>query len=142
MKCAASGGLRPAFRAAERQGFAGDRRRRRAPLQAVVLVRHPGHDDAAGVDVGGGNVTVLADEIAVGLHVGAGEALQLQLAQLLRIHLHAAFGAAIGQVDASGLEGHPKGQRHDLVHIDAWMKADAALGRTAQVAVAAAPGLE
>ena len=142
VEAAPAGGVVASERASQRHRLAGDDGGARMARDGAVLVRHPGHDDAVGVHVGGGDVALGSDEARERFDVDAAQALQLGPGQCLDVHRHAPLGAAERQVHHRALERHPERQRHDLVHVHRRVEADAALGGAAGVVVAAAPRLE
>ena len=139
---AARCGIAAAERTAQRQRLAGDDGGRGLADDLAVFVGHPAHDHRVGVDVGRRNVAVRADDAGEGLDVGTGQALEFCLRQLARVDLHRTLAAAIGQVHDSAFEGHPEGQHLDLVGGRFRMEANAALGRSTGVVIAAAPRQE
>ncbi len=127
----APGGLDPALDAAGVQRLAGNAGRGVdvGGVHPLVLVDDPGHLALAGAHVGGGDVLAGVDQVALAQLVGeaAGDQLHLVLVPLARIDAEAALGAAERHLDQGALVGHQRGQRLDLVLVDAHREADAAL---------------
>ena len=130
-----------ALGAAQADRLAGDDARDGVAGVHGVGVHHPGHDLGVGVDVRRRDVLLGADE---DLDLGeepAGQALELLLAELLRVDDDAALAAAVRDADDRALPGHPHREGLDLVERDVLVVADAALGRpAAQVVLDAVAG--
>ena len=118
--------------------------------EVAALLRQAYSDDLTGLP----NRAVVLDQydptrrsgdpldVIAGEALAAGDALQLAVAVLVSGDPDTALGAAEGQVGQGAFEGHPKGQRHDLVGADRLVKADAPLGRPAGIVVAHADSVE
>ncbi len=136
---ALAGGLLAPVRAAGGDGLAGDDPAGLAPVGGVgegeVRVHHPDHGLGVGAHVGRGDVVVGADVVAEGVGEAAGDALELAGRVLAGLELDAALGAAEGDVVQGALEGHPGGQRLDLVERHLLVVAHAALVGTEHVVV-------
>ena len=105
------------------------------PTIMLIGVEHPGHDLRIGAGVGGGDVVHRADDRHDLAGIAAGEAFLFAHRQFSRIADDAAFRAAVGQIDQGVLPGLEHGQRHDFVHVDGGVIANAALERAAGVVV-------
>ena len=139
---AAARGLAAAQRAAHLDGLARDHAGHGVALLHGIGVHDPAHDLRRGVHVRGGDVALRADDGHNHGHKAAREALQFALAQLARVHLYAALGPAVGDVDHGALHRHPRRQRLNLVFVHILMVADAALARPARGRVLHAEALE
>src|SRR5262249_3154649 len=125
---AAGGGLVPAMRAANVERLAGDHREVvAAGVHHGVGVVDPGHGLGVGVNVGGRDVGVRADQVAEVGDVAARDLAQVALADLLGVAADAALGPAEGDVDDGTFPRHPGGQGADLVEGDVGVVTDAAL---------------
>jgi hypothetical protein len=95
-----------------------------------VLVGDPRHLALAGAHVGGGHVLGGVDQVALDQFIGeaAGDLLQLVRVVFARVDAQPALGAAERRLDQRAFVGHQRGQRLDLVLVDARV-ADAALDR-------------
>jgi hypothetical protein len=91
-------------------------------------IHHPGHDLRVGIYIRRRDVLVGADQNADLSRVAPGQPLYFAQRQLRRIDGHAAFGAAVGDVDQSTLPGHPQRQGAHLVEVDLRVVANAAFG--------------
>src|SRR5213592_1166453 len=120
---AATGGLLAPERAAERDRLPGHGRGRVA-VPARVLVEDPGHDLRVGGDVGRWNVAVRPEHDGNALREAAGEALQLELGELLGIHGDAALRAAERDVHERGLPRHDGREAQHLVVVRYHPEAD------------------
>ena len=127
----AAGGLPPAQAAADLDGLAGDHSRHRIAFGHAVGVHDPGHSLGGGVDIGGRDVRLRADEHGDLAGVAPGQAFQFPLRHHLGIADHAAFSAAVGNPHHCALPGHPHGQGAYFVQSHIRMVADAPLGRPA-----------
>ena len=95
-------------------------------------VHDPGHDLGVGVDVGRGDVAVRPEDRRDVEGVAAREPLELAPRQRAAgRRLHAALRAAERDVHDRALDRHVRGQRADLVHVDARVEAQAALAGAA-----------
>jgi hypothetical protein len=133
---AIGGGAGTAGDAAERQRLAGQHGRDVSAADLGVLVGHPPHHELVGRDVGSGDVDVGPDRVGDRRDVAAGEPFELGAAQPLDVDRDPALRATEGQVEQRGLEGHPEGQRGDLVDVDPRVEPDAALRRATGAVVA------
>ena len=124
------------------QGLAGDHVGHVGASDGAILGRHPAHHALVGVDVGRGDVLVRPHHVRHRAHVGAGQALELEGRQRLRVDDHAALPAPVRDADDGALDGHPERERLDLLERHARVEADAALRRPPRGAVAAAVRLE
>src|SRR5436309_2148730 len=131
---AATGGLLAPERAAERDRLPGHGRGRVA-VPARVLVEDPGHDLRVGGDVGRWNVAVRPEHDGNALREAAGEALQLELGELLGIHGDAALRAAERDVHERGLPRHDGREAQHLVVVRLRVVADAALAGASRAVV-------
>ncbi len=136
------GGVVAALRAAEDERLARDEAGHVVADHLRVLVHHPRHDLGSGVDVGGRNVAVRADEAAEGADPAAGEPLKLAGAEVLGVADAATLAAAIGQAHDGDLPGHPRGEGADGVYGLLGVEADAALAGAAGIVVLDAEALE
>src|SRR5690606_34478196 len=139
---AAPGGLDAAERAAQVHRFAGDDAGGGGAHVHRVGVHHPGHDLAAGVDVGGRDVLGRADQDADLAGVAAREAFQFTAREGARVDAHTALGAAVGDIDGGVLDAHPGRQGHDLGQGHVLVEAHAALAGAAAGVVLHAVALE
>src|SRR5207237_10722110 len=101
-------------RPAERDRLAGHGGRRVA-VTTRVLVQDPGHHLRVGVHVRRGDVAVGPQHDGDALGEAPGEALELELGELLRVDGDAALGTAERNVHALGLPPHYRGERVLLV---------------------------
>ncbi len=98
-------------------------------VHAAVLVRDPRHFTLPRTHVGGGHVLTGMDQIAFGKFIGktAGYPLKLIFFPIARVNAQPPLGAAKGCFNQSTFISHERGQRLNLVLIDAHGIADAAL---------------
>ena len=133
-------GLLTSQRSAQRDGLAGHRRRRIA-VAARVLVQDPGHHLGVGVHVRRRDVAVRPEHDGDALREAPGEALQLELGELLRVHRHAALRAAERDVHQRRLPCHDRREAQHLVVIRLGVVADPPLAWSARAVVLdAVPG--
>ncbi len=97
-----------------------------------VGVHHPGHDLFVGVDVGGGDILLRANEFDELRGIAARHTLDFAHRHFVRVADHAALGAAEGDVDHGALPGHPTGERAHFIERDVGCVADPSLGRAAR----------
>src|SRR5579872_6668650 len=127
---AAAGGLAASARTANVDGLSRHDGSNRLAHVHGVGIHHPRHDLFVGIDVGGGNIFLGADEPDQLRSVTAGHALDFAHRHLVRIADHAALRAPEGDVHHGALPGHPARQRSHFVECDVWRVANAALRRT------------
>src|SRR5579885_2469016 len=115
--------------ATDGERLAGDNGGDRVALVHGVGVHDPGHYLGIGVDIGGRNIAMRADNNGDFGRVTTGQAFQFSRAHLLGVADDATFRAAIGNADDGTLPRHPHRQRLDLVQRHLRAVANAALGR-------------
>ena len=125
---AAAGRRRAPLGAAEGEGLA-----RHAGGQCVAGVdrqgvHHPGHHRLVGAHVGGGDVTVGAEDGHELGDVAAGEALELGAAECGWVDGDAALGTAVGDVQQRRFPGHEGRQCRDVAQVGRCVESDPALG--------------
>ncbi len=139
---AASGRFAPAFRAADRDRFAGDDFVHAIALIDGIGVHEPGHDLLVRAHVGAHDVGMRADERDHLLHVTARDGFELVPRKLGRIAGDAAFRAAVGQIRERAFPAHPHGERGGFTHGKRGGEPGAALGRAEGEVVLDAVALE
>jgi hypothetical protein len=110
--------------------------------QEGELISHPRHDLRGGVNIGGRDVDLQAQDAPHLPDIGPAQALQLARRHFLRVANDAALPAAKRDVHDGRLPGHPGRQGPDGVDGLVGVVADAALRRPARVVVLDAEALE
>src|SRR5439155_10827771 len=100
-------------------------------LKHGYSIHDPGHRLRVGVDIGGGDVNLGADDGRDLGRVAARQALELRDAVLFGVDDDAALGAAVGDAHRGALPGHPHGEGLYLVQGHVRVIADTALRRAA-----------
>jgi hypothetical protein len=139
---AVAGGLGPAERTAHAHGLAGDEAGVLGAVDGLELVEHPEHVLGVGHDVGGRDVTEIADVVGQDPDPAAAEPFLLARAEVVRVADDAALAAAEGDVHDGTLPGHPHGQGPDGVDRLLGVEADASFAGPAGVVVLATEALE
>ena len=139
---AAAGGFTPAFRAADRDRFAGDDFVHAIPLIDRIGVHEPRHDLLVRPHVGAHDVGMRTDERNHFLHVTPRDGFELVPRKLGGIARNAAFGAAVGQIGERAFPAHPHGERRGFSHGKTGRETGAALGRAKRQVVLNAIALE
>src|SRR4029077_17378101 len=128
---AAASGLASSSGSANVDGLAGYYRRHGLAHVHGIGIHHPGHDLFVGIDVGGGNVLLGANEFDQFGGVTTSHALDFTHRHFVRIADHTPLGAAKGNVDHGALPGHPAGEGAHFVEGDVRGVADAPLSGAA-----------
>src|SRR5881396_3502584 len=109
--------------------------RRGVAVAARVLVQDPRHHLCVGVHVGRRDIAVGAEHNGDALGEAPGEALELELGEFLRVHRHAALGAAEGDVHQRRLPRHDRREAQHFVVVRIGMVADPPFAGTARPVV-------
>ena len=95
-------------------------------------IHEPCHDLLIGVDIGGGNITVVSDEGRNFRREAAGEVFELAQRQFGGVYNHPPLGAAKGNVYDRAFPCHPHGESADFIERNVLMITDAAFAGSAR----------